>query len=120
MLYQSEDQQDKARQAYETTLELAPDNAVALNNLAWMIHEEDAARGLELAERAYNGNAENAAVADTYGWILLRNGEVRKSIEVLEKARERAPDSRDITQHLAEAYRKAGQPERADALMEQL
>ncbi|TDT41415.1 putative PEP-CTERM system TPR-repeat lipoprotein [Halospina denitrificans] len=120
MLYQGANQKDKARQAYETTLELAPDNTVALNNLAWLIHEEDTARGLELAERAYNANAENPAVADTYGWILLRNGEVSKSIEVLEKARERAPDSRDITQHLAEAYREAGQPERADALMEQL
>ena len=120
MLYQGEDQQDKARKAYERTLELAPDNAVALNNLAWLIHEEDAARGLELAERAYNGNADNASIADTYGWILLQNGDVQKSIEVLEKAHERAPDSRDITQHLAEAYREAGQRERADALMETL
>lgn len=120
MLYQGNDQQDSARKAYEKTLELAPDNAVALNNLAWLIHKEDALRGLELAERAYKGNSENASVADTYGWILLKNGEVEKSIEILEKARERAPNSPDITQHLAEAYREAGQTERADELMQQL
>lgn len=120
MLYQGEDKPDKAREAYEKTLEVAPDNAVALNNLAWLIHRDDAARGLELAEKAYSRNSENPSIADTYGWILLKNGKVNESIEVLEKARERAPESRDITEHLAEAYREAGDNNRADALMEEL
>ncbi|MEQ6885026.1 tetratricopeptide repeat protein [Salicola sp. Rm-C-2C1-2] len=117
MLEQSADNLKAARQAYKRTLELSPENAVALNNLAWLIHEDDPERALELAQKAYNNNPEAASIVDTYGWILFRNGNVGKSIEVLESAHELAPDAIEIREHLAEAHREAGNEARANELV---
>lgn len=117
MLQQDEDNQKAARKAYERTLELAPENAVALNNLAWLIHEDDPERALELAAKAYNNNPDAASIVDTYGWILFRNGNVEQSIEVLESAHELAPDAIEIREHLAAAHREAGNEARANELI---
>ena len=116
MLQQNTGNREAARGAYERTLELAPDNAVALNNLAWLIHEEEPERALELAEKAYNANPQAASIVDTYGWILFRNGELERSIEVLESAHEMAPEAMEIREHLATVHREAGNDARAEAL----
>ena len=116
MIHQGEGNSGAARKAYEQTLELAPDNAVALNNLAWLIHEDEPERALELAKRAYDSNPEAASIVDTYGWILFRNGDLRQSIEILESAHELAPDAAEIREHLAAAHREAGNEDRAKEL----
>lgn len=116
MIHQSRGNSESARSAYERTLELAPDNAVALNNLAWLLHEEDPAEALKLAEKAYRNNPEAASIADTYGWILFRNGNLEKSIEMLESAHELAPEAMEIREHLAAVHREAGNEDRAREL----
>ncbi|WP_077531362.1 tetratricopeptide repeat protein [Vreelandella utahensis] len=116
MLQQSTGNREAAREAYEHTLELAPDNAVALNNLAWLLHEDEPERALALAEKAYDSNPEAASIVDTYGWILFRNGDLDRSIEVLESAHKLAPDAAEIREHLAAAHREAGNDARAEEL----
>ena len=116
MTQQSEGNREAALKAYEQTLALAPENAVALNNLAWLLHEDDPERALKLAERAYNTNPEAASIVDTYGWILFRNGDLRQSIEVLEAAHELAPDAAEIREHLVTAHREAGNDGRVKEL----
>lgn len=116
MVHQTEGRQEQAIEAYKRALALAPDNSIALNNLAWLYHEMDHKEALPLAEKAYRLNPGAAEVADTYGWILFQQGELEKSIRVLENARALAPDSQEISRHLAEAYRKAGREEEAQAL----
>ncbi len=120
MAYQTEDQRDNAIGAYRRTLALEPNQAVALNNLAWLYHEDENEDALELAERAYQLNPRSAAIIDTYGWILLHHGEVERSVELLEEAHELSPDSLEIAEHLAEAYRASGNDDKADALLERI
>ncbi|MFO7788071.1 MAG: tetratricopeptide repeat protein [Halospina sp.] len=116
VLQQRTGNREAAREAYERTLELAPDNAVALNNLAWLLREDEPERALELAEKAYDSSPEAASIVDTYGWILFRNGDLDRSIEVLESAHNLAPDAAEIREHLAAAHREAGNEARAEEL----
>ena len=71
-----------------------------------------------LAKRAYELVPENAAIADTYGWILFEAGEHEQSLAVLERAHSLAPDSQEIAMHLAEAYRATGRTDAAQQIMD--
>ncbi|NMT63777.1 tetratricopeptide repeat protein [Marinobacter orientalis] len=108
MLHQQNEAPEKAISSYEELLELTPQNVVALNNLAWIYHQQGDHRAMELARQAFELNSDNAAIADTYGWILFKAGQTEESLPVLEKAHKLQPDSQEIAMHLAEAYRANG------------
>ena len=118
LLQQSEGQYEKARANYETLLDSTPDNVVVLNNLAWIYHENQDKRAIDLAKQAYELSPGNAAIADTYGWIMLKNGNHEASVPILEKAHELQPDSEEIALHLAEAYRTVGKNSAARKVLE--
>ncbi|MAM88629.1 MAG: hypothetical protein CME36_15100 [unclassified Hahellaceae] len=118
MLQQANGEEGAAQQHYETLLSRMPDNVVVLNNLAWLYHENDDDRAMDLARRAYNLQPENASIADTYGWIMFKQGYTSQSIEILEKAHGLQPESEDIALHLAEAYRALGKNSEAQRLLE--
>ncbi|MEM7082316.1 MAG: XrtA/PEP-CTERM system TPR-repeat protein PrsT [Pseudomonadota bacterium] len=112
---------DSIRQ-YEAVIQQRSDDAIALNNLAWLYFESGASdtqgRAIELAERAYNLLPNNPQIADTYGWILFRSGEVAESLRVLGLAESAArdqgvPDARDIAYHYAAALNESGDRSRA-------
>ena len=108
----------EASQTYARLIQVAPNNVVALNNLAWIYHENGDDRAIELARRAYELSRDNGAVADTYGWILFKAGETKKSLPILEKALELKPDSQEIAMHLAEVYRASGRDSDAKRILE--
>ena len=117
--YQSSGQQDQATPLYEQIVERQPENPVALNNLAWIYQEQGRDEATDLALRAYNLAPDNAAIADTYGWILFNNGQTSESLTVLEKAYELAPGSTEIASHLAEVYKAMGNEEKAREVMKE-
>lgn len=117
MLYQQTGQADNAISAYENVLRLNPDNPLALNNLAWMYFEKEDSRALGLAKKAYERAENNAAIADTYGWILFNSGDVSGSVQILEQAHSLDPQSQEIALHLAESYRATGQNDKAKELL---
>lgn len=119
MAYQSDGQPDKAISQYERIKTIHPNNAIALNNLAWLYQEAGHSEALSTAQAAYEMASDNAAIADTYGWILLKNNKVKESVAILEKALQLAPNTSEIALHLAEAYEKAGQIDKAGQLRNQ-
>lgn len=70
LLLDSGDIQD-AIDAYEKSLNLYPDNAIALNNLAWLIKDNDTERAKRLAEKAVALAPENSSIKDTLNVINL-------------------------------------------------
>lgn len=118
MLHQENEAPEKAIPPYEELLEVTPRNVVALNNLAWIYHQQGDDRAMELARQAFELNSGNAAIADTYGWILFKAGQTEESLPVLEKAHELQPDSEEIAMHLAEAYRATGRDADAKRVLE--
>lgn len=118
MLHQENNAPEKAVPSYEALLEVTPRNVVALNNLAWIYHQQGDDRAMELARQAFELNSNNAAIADTYGWIMFEAGQHEESLPVLEKAHELQPDSEEIALHLAEAYRASGRDADAKRILE--
>ncbi len=111
--YQTTDNEDQAEELYRAIIAESPRNAVALNNLAWMLHQSGDDEALELARRAADIAPNSAAILDTYGVILLDNGAIRDALPLLTKAVELAADNAEIRYHLARAQVVAGDPGQA-------
>lgn len=118
LAYQAVKKTDDAESTYERLLKLSPDQPVALNNLAWIYQQKGNKKASDIAQRAYELQPNSAPIADTYGWIMFNQGQVKASIQILEKAHKLAPDQKDISLHLAEAYKKNGEQDKAKAVLE--
>lgn len=118
MLNQTLGNVEQAKTDYERLISEARDNIIVLNNLAWLYHQDGNPEAVNLARRAYELEPDNAAVLDTYGWILLQQGNVAESVPLLEKAHQLQPDSEEIALHLAEAYRAIGKNANAQKVLE--
>ncbi len=97
-----------------------PDNLVVLNNLAWALHASGDRRALTYAEQALKLQPENPLVMDTYGWILVEQGQTARGLKLLQQALSKAPDSAEIQWHLASAYARNGDTARARGELERL
>jgi putative PEP-CTERM system TPR-repeat lipoprotein len=99
-----------------TMHEIAPQNALVLNNLAWAANQNKDAKALEYAEQALALAPDNAAVLDTVGVIQIERGQVAQGIANLERAVSLAPEATPLRLNLARAY--AGQGRGGDARKE--
>jgi putative PEP-CTERM system TPR-repeat lipoprotein len=108
----------QASRQYREVLALQPENAAALNNLAWSLYElkDPAAEGY--AEKAYKLAPGNPAIQDTYGWILVNQGDAERGIEMLGKAAAAAPNALEIRMHYAKALLRSGDKSTARAELE--
>ncbi|MGE0858746.1 MAG: XrtA/PEP-CTERM system TPR-repeat protein PrsT [Gammaproteobacteria bacterium] len=117
---QEQGERDGAIAAYEQILAKAPEQAVALNNLAWLYFENGDERATDAGRRAYERAPREAAVVDTYAWILFQRGQREQGLELLRKAAELAPDNPDIGCHLAIALADTEHAAEARALVKAL
>jgi len=98
--------EEEAASHYEQVLKKLPENAIALNNLAWTLRERDRKRALEMARRATEISPQSGAVLDTYGWLLHLDGQHKEAEEHIKKAIQLDPENKQIAQHL-EAVQQA-------------
>jgi cellulose synthase operon protein C len=82
-------------------LRLDRDNAMAMNNLAWVLLAEKNPEALQVAERA-NALAPNQPVLmDTLAQVLAGQGQLPRALDVQRKALEIAPDAHDLRLRMA-------------------
>jgi putative PEP-CTERM system TPR-repeat lipoprotein len=93
---------------YEAILKLAPQNILALNNLASLYQRENDNRALAMAEQAYRLAPNNVSIQDTLGWILVDQGQLPRATELLGKAAGAAPNKPTIRYHYGVALIKGG------------
>jgi putative PEP-CTERM system TPR-repeat lipoprotein len=105
---------------YQAALAADPDNASALNNLAWVGIELGDPKALGYAERAVKLAPGNPAILDTYGVLLLKKGEAAKALEPLGRAAALAPRRHDIRLNYAKALAAAGRKDEARRELEAL
>jgi cellulose synthase operon protein C len=105
---------------YRAILAINPDNAVALNNLAYLLGEAGDPKAQEYAERAYQLAPLNPNVVDTLGWTLYRTGETARGIQLLRLALNLAPGDNEIRLHLGQALQKTGDKDGARRMLEPL
>jgi Flp pilus assembly protein TadD len=102
-----------AARQYRALLEVEPNDALALNNLAWVAGQLKDPRALEYAEKADKLAPNNPMVLDTWGMLLVEKGETARGVELLQKAVALAPKAASIRLNLASALVKSGQKEAA-------
>lgn len=118
--YQVDKRYKDAMIQYERVLKKQPDNAVVLNNLAWLYNETGDKRAVEYAERAYKLKPDEPAIIDTLGWMLVQHGQSKRAVTLLQEASMRAPHLPEIRYHMAVALEKVGRKQEARQELERL
>lgn len=110
----------EAIEQYQRVLKTLPDNALALNNMAWLYFKTGNDQALKLAERAHKQAPDSPQVSDTLAWIQLQAGQADKAVKLLEEAMKQAPGSPDIAYHYAVALERTGKQDKARALLKKI
>jgi Flp pilus assembly protein TadD len=105
IIQQSKGDPQGARQSYEQALALNPRYAEAANNLAWLLSEKlgDNRQAFLVAETAYQSAPNDPHIADTFGWIVYRMGDVKRAVTLLTASAEKLPNAPGIQYHLGMA-----------------
>ncbi|GGA84136.1 hypothetical protein GCM10011369_27680 [Neiella marina] len=110
-------QQDKTVSAidnYLKVLELDSQNLTALNNVAWLyLQRGDYKKAVSFSEQSFEQAGQFPMIADTYGYALLKDGNVTKAETVLAAAYAKAAGNAEIELHYAEALLAAGKNRQA-------
>jgi tetratricopeptide (TPR) repeat protein len=113
----------EAKQVYEATLKLDPNNAMVLNNLAFLLAETggDLDDALTKAQRAKQLQPALYEISDTLGWIYLKKNLSDNAIEIFRDLVSKQPNHSTYHFHLGMAYSQKGDKSKAiDQLKEAL
>jgi tetratricopeptide (TPR) repeat protein len=113
----------EAMKVYEAAIRLAPNDAVSLNNDAFLIaeHGGDLDQALTRAQRATQLLPKYPEVADTLGWIYLKKNLSDQAIEIFKRNVAQQPNSSTYRYHLGMAwYQKGDKTQAHQALVEAL
>lgn len=109
-----------AEKTYLEVLKIQPDNAIALNNLAWASFQLRRPGAVAYAQKANSLVPNQPAFMDTLAMVLSGNGDHSKAIEVQVKALELQPANANFRLNLAKVYIAADDKPRAKAELELL
>jgi len=109
-LFEETGERARALEVYEALLEQRPDDAIALNNSAWLYYEleRDSEVALTRSRRAVSLNPEQPEYRHTHGSILLRMGRASEALSQLAEAVALAPDYAAAYHQLGIAELKIG------------
>lgn len=110
----------RAESHYRAVLELQPANALALNNVAWLLVKQGKPGALPIAERANALLPDRAPLLDTLALALAIENQLPKAIEMQKRAMQRSPGDPGLQLGLAKLFLKADQKPMARAELEAL
>lgn len=120
-LYMNIGANQDAIKLYERINNAIPNNPVVLNNLAWLYRLENDERALGTAKMAYQLAPKSSGVLDTYGWLLVSEGQITQGIPLLREASTLSGGNPEIQFHLAFALAKQNSgKEEAKSLLQAL
>lgn len=110
----------RAEADFRRILVTEPDSVAALNALGYTLADRTTRyqEALELIERARSAEPDNAAIIDSYGWVLFRLGRVKEAETELRRALTMQKDA-EIASHLAEVLWETGRRDEARKYFEQ-
>lgn len=106
----------KAAAHYQTALSKAPNDVLALNNLAWIAGKQNKKGAAGLAARAY-AISPSPQIADTLGWILARQSKPKQALILLDQAHQGMPGDPNVTYHYASVLAQTGAKAKAAAIL---
>ncbi len=111
LLYDAENKKDASRKYYEQSIKIDPTNALALNNLAYLIAESnngDLDLALTYATRAKQKLPLHPEINDTLGWIYLKKNLTDSAIDTFRNLVAQAPQTSTYHFHYAMALLQKG------------
>lgn len=114
-LQQRQGQTEAARQNYQAALKLDPSNLKALNNLAYLTADSggDLDEALRLITTASQKLPKQPNLADTLGYVYLKQKRVRSALQVFRDLAQRYPANPTFRFHHALALLESGSKEQA-------
>ena len=108
--YSAEKDYKDARDAYEKLLAIAPNNGVAINNLACLYagHLGQFDKAYQLARQARNLAPTDPSIADTLGWILYQKGQYSSALSLLRESADKLYAVPEAQFHLGMTYYMMG------------
>lgn len=100
---------DEAEAHYRQVLALQPDNALAMNNIAWLLAQQRKPGALALAEKAVALLPNRAPLLDTLALAQEAENQLAQAIETQKRAVALAPKDGHMALRLARLYLKAGE-----------
>ncbi len=105
LLNQNQGRISDAKKVYAYILERDPKNALAANNLSWILAQSgkpaDLNEALRLAQIAKDQFPEDARIADTLGYVYLKKGLAENALAQFQLAVEKLPEEPTINYHMA-------------------
>ncbi len=112
---------EKAIKQYEDIIEREPNNVIALNNLAWMhMDKNQYTKACQYSQRAYDLANGHPQISDTHGYCLLKNGDVKAAVSILEKAYKAISTYPEIALHYTESLIADGQVQQAKIVLDSI
>ena len=109
-----------AAKSFEVALRTAPNDVIALNNLAWIYSKQKDPRAEATAERAYQLAPTEPSVADTLGWILVQGRHLQRALPLLASAAKASAGDPTVEYHYAYALAETGNKAAARAILAKL
>ena len=115
MLYESQNKPDIARKYYEQSMRMDPNNALALNNLAYLISQNngDLDQALTYATRAKQRLPGHPEINDTLGWIYLKKNLTDNAVDTFKTLVVQAAAQPDLSLPLRDGALQKGDRENA-------
>ncbi len=117
--YVAMDRKSDAIEIYTRMLEAKPDNAVVLNDLAWLLQDSDPKQALAYAEKAHSVAPRSHAVTDTLAVVVSKSDPSRAQLLIREALRA-SPGNPGYRYHQALIYQRADNPEQALRVVKEL
>lgn len=116
-LYEAQKNWQQAQDSYRKALDLQPEDAVAANNLAYLLleHGGDPNTALALAQTARRASPDQSSIADTLGWAYYRVGAYSAAEPLLQEAARKSGKNLTYHYHLGLTYRQMKDSARARA-----
>jgi tetratricopeptide (TPR) repeat protein len=108
---------EPAEQLFRQALELAPDSAMTMNYLGYMMADKgkQLPEALKLIRKAVELEPMNGAYLDSLGWAYFKMGEYELAEQNLRQAVERDQTDPTVHDHLGDLYEKTGRTRLAAA-----
>ena len=118
--YERSDDIPRAEADFRRILVAEPDSVAALNALGYTLADRTTRyqEALELIQRARTAEPDNAAIIDSYGWVLYRLGRHQEALAELRRALTLQKDP-EIASHLAEVLWAVGKKDEARKYFDQ-
>jgi tetratricopeptide (TPR) repeat protein len=105
---------DDAVDLYNVAVDRWPESPMSLNALGYTLADrtDRYAEAAKLIKKALKLDPESAAIIDSYGWVLYRQGEYDEALKQLQRAYEMLKDP-EVVSHIVEVLSKLGRDDEA-------